>query len=247
MVLVTTPTGLLAAKKSLKALKLMVVDEADLLFSFGYEKEVRNICAAIPGKYQAIVVSATLNAAVEKLKGLMLHKPVVLELKEEDDVGGKLAHFYLQVTGKDKYLVLFALLKLELVQRKVLIFVSSTNRAYGVKLFLDKFAIPAVVLNAELPHDSRENILQAFNQGLVDVLVATDARDEEEEAEEAEEEGADEEPDEAGVDEAKDAENEDDDEEDQEDGEDEGDQGEEDGEDEDDDEDEEDDGEDEAA
>merc|ERR1719183_33847 len=212
MVLVTTPTGLLAAKKSLKALKLMVVDEADLLFSFGYEKEVRNICAAIPGKYQAIVLSATLNAEVEQLKGLMLHKPVVLELKEEDDVGGKLAHFYLQVTGKDKYLVLFALLKLELVQRKVLIFVSSTNRAYGVKLFLDKFAIPAVVLNAELPHDSRENILQAFNQGLVDVLIATDARDEEDEAEEADEDGEREaaDDDKADVDETEDAENEDD-------------------------------------
>merc|ERR1719426_246196 len=115
----------------------------------------------------------------------MLHKPVVLHLDDAEETGGKLAHFYLQSTAEDKYLVLFALLKLDLVQRKVLMFVSSVNRAYAVKLFLEKFAIAAAVLNAELPHATRENILQAFNQGLVDILIATDAVDEEDDEDEA--------------------------------------------------------------
>jgi len=179
--LVTTPSSLLALTKQRhgsmrplsETLRIFVVDEADLMFSFGYEEDVKSLCAVMPSTYQAILVSATLSEEVEQLKGLMLHKPVVLKL-EEPRVTGKLSQFYLVCHNDDKYLILYTLLKLELVQGKTLMFVGSIDAAYKMKIFLERFSINSAVLNAELPHASRQNIIQAFNQGVVSLLIATD-------------------------------------------------------------------------
>lgn len=52
------------------------------------------------------------------------------------------------------------LLKLGLVQRKVLLFISSINEGYRLRLFLEAFGIKSAVLNSELPLNSRHHILQ---------------------------------------------------------------------------------------
>ena len=42
--------------------------EADLMFSFGYEADMRALCSLLPSKYQAMLFSATLSEEVEQLK-----------------------------------------------------------------------------------------------------------------------------------------------------------------------------------
>merc|ERR1712087_587017 len=71
--------------------------------------------------------------------------------------------------------VLYTLLKLQLVQGKILMFVRNIDQAYRMKIFLERFSINSAVLNAELPHATRQNIIQAFNQSLVELLIATDS------------------------------------------------------------------------
>jgi len=205
-ILVTTPSSFLAMVKErqgalrplAETLKVLVVDEADLMFSFGYEEDMRALCAMMPATYQAVLVSATLSEEVEQLKGLMLHKPVVLKL-EEPRVTGKLSQFYFVCHKTDKYLILYTLLKLKLVSGKTLIFVKSIEAAYKMKILFERFSINSAVLNAELPHASRQNIIQSFNQSLVELLIATDdgfgddgADDEDMDDEEGEEEDAEE-------------------------------------------------------
>lgn len=56
---------------------------------------------------------------------------------------------------EDKFLLLYALLKLALIRGKALLFVNSLERSYRLRLFLEQFSIPACVLNGELPLRSR--------------------------------------------------------------------------------------------
>jgi ATP-dependent RNA helicase DDX56/DBP9 len=121
-----------------------------------------------------MLFSATLSAEVEQLKGLMLHKPVVLKL-EEPRVTGKLAQFYLRCHKDDKSLILYTLLKLQLISGKTLMFVKSVEAAYRMRMLLERFSINSAVLHAELPHNTRQDIIQAFNQSLVELLIATDS------------------------------------------------------------------------
>jgi len=180
-ILVTTPSSLLSlcqerrrTMRPLKeTLKILVIDEADVMFSFGYEEDMRALCMLLPSTYQAVMTSATLSEEVEQLKGLMLHKPVLLKL-EEPRVTGKLSQFYYVCHKMDKYLILYTLLKLQLVQGKTLIFVDSIQDAYRLKILFERFSMNSAVLNADLPHASRQNIIQSFNQSLVELLIATD-------------------------------------------------------------------------
>jgi len=55
---------------------------------------------------------------------------------------------------------ILALLKFELIQKKVLIFVNSIDAAFRLRLFLEKFGIRSAVLNAELPQNSRLHIIE---------------------------------------------------------------------------------------
>jgi ATP-dependent RNA helicase DDX56/DBP9 len=63
---------------------------------------------------------------------------------------------------------------LGLLKGKGLFFVNSTNGGYRLKLFLEQFHIRSAVLNAELPLRSRLNIIEQFNIGNFEYLIATD-------------------------------------------------------------------------
>ena len=75
---------------------------------------------------------------------------------------------------KDKYLILYVFLKLGLLKGKGLFFVNSIDGGYRLKLFLEQFHIRSAVLNAELPLKSRLNIIEHYNVGNFDYLIATD-------------------------------------------------------------------------
>ncbi|RLN31879.1 hypothetical protein BBI17_000479 [Phytophthora kernoviae] len=199
-VLVATPGRLVAhleaGNLTLKdSVQTVVIDEADLVLSFGYGEDVRTIFNALPKACQTFCMSATLSPELEKLKKSVLHNPAVVKL-EEGATDGKLQQFYLPVKESDKDLLLYALLRLGVVHGKVIFFVNSTDAAYRLKLFFEQFVIKSAVLNAKLPHNSRQHIIEEFNRGLFDYLIATDDsvdRDVEEEEEEDEEEDEDEE------------------------------------------------------
>jgi len=124
-------------------------------------------------------MSATLSPELNSLKRVVLHSPAILKLEEEDErkagkKEGQLSQFYLNLPKKDKNLVVYVFLKLGLLKGKGLFFVNTTDAGYRLKLFLEQFHIRSAVLNAELPLRSRLNIIEQYNAGNFDYLIATD-------------------------------------------------------------------------
>ena len=119
-VIISTPAGLLRYVKNgtltLKnSVESLVVDEADLVLSFGYAKDVSEITKALPKIFQGFLMSATLTPDVDSLRKVVLHSPAILKLEEDEDAGKrerrKLLQFYLSVPKTDKQLVLYVFLK----------------------------------------------------------------------------------------------------------------------------------------
>ncbi|KAL0699085.1 hypothetical protein Bca4012_055207 [Brassica carinata] len=163
-ILVTTPAcipkcfadGVLDPAAISDSLEILVLDEADLLLSYGYEDNLRSVTSIVPRRCQCLLMSATTSSDVEKLKKLILHNPVVLTLQEgadkEESVPSNVQQFWISCSAQDKLLHILALLKLE----------------------VEKFGIKTAILNGELPQNSRLHILEQFNAGLFDYLIATD-------------------------------------------------------------------------
>ena len=186
-------------------LDVVVLDEADLLLSFGYAEDIKRVMRAVKRGTQVMMLSATMSAEIEALRDVVAHKPVVVDVEEDardgDDgaggdasAGGKsgpdIEHYCLRVPKSiDRLLYAMALLRLGLCKKKVLVFVSSADVAVRLRLFLHKFGVPTCALHGELPANSRTHILQEFNRGVYDFMVAAadDANmketDEEEETE----------------------------------------------------------------
>ena len=106
------------------SLSVLVVDEADLIFSFGFEADLRLILARLPPIYQAVLTSATLTQDVTKLKKLVLNNPVVLRLTEPQlPDSDQLAQYVIKLEEEEKFVLIYALFKLELIRGKTLVFV----------------------------------------------------------------------------------------------------------------------------
>ncbi|KAI5653266.1 hypothetical protein M9H77_30453 [Catharanthus roseus] len=186
-ILVSTPaciqtclsSGILQPKAVQDSLSMLVLDEADLLLTHGYEDDLKALTTHVPRCCQCLLMSATSSADVERLKKLILHNPYILTLPEVGDVKDDIIpknvqQFYISCSSHDKLVHILALLKLELVQKKVLTFTNAIDTSFKLKLFLEQFGIKCAVLNAELPQNSRLHILEEFNAGLFDYLIATD-------------------------------------------------------------------------
>jgi len=185
-IVVATPAGLVTHVRSgrldlKRSVEMLVVDEADLILSFGYADDVTEIMKSLPKTCQGFLMSATISPELDQLKQVILHSPAVLKLEGEDEdltanrnKEGELLQFYLDLPSKDRFLVLYVFLKLGLLKGKGLFFVNTIDGGYRLKLFLEQFHIRSAVLNAELPLKSRLNIIEHFNVGNFDYLIATD-------------------------------------------------------------------------
>lgn len=181
-IVVATPSRALAHLKAnnmrLKDdLAVMVVDEADLIFSFGYEDEIKELLGYLPKIYQAALASATLSDDVLSLKKIVLRNPVTLKLEEPELApSSQLQHYHLFAEEDDKAAILYALLKLNLVRGKSIIFVRTVDRCYKLKLYLEQFKISSCVLNSELPAAVRCLSVDQFNRGRYQIIIASDEK-----------------------------------------------------------------------
>ncbi|KAL1427127.1 hypothetical protein MTO96_017732 [Rhipicephalus appendiculatus] len=145
---VGTPSRILAHLKAghltLK-LEMLVIDEADLVLSFGHEQDLNELLTRLPNK-------------------------------KESRTSNGLAQYVIRCEEDDKFALLCALFKLRLIVGKTLIFVTTVDRCFVVKLFLEQFGIRCCVLNSELPLASRALILNQFNEGRYEIMVASDEK-----------------------------------------------------------------------
>ena len=122
-----------------------------------------------------MLTSATLSEDVTRLKKLVLNNPVVLKLSEPQlPDSSQLTQYVIKLEEEEKFVLIYALFKLELIRGKSLMFVSSVDRyvpkrlssnfypifanmyrCYKMKLYLEQFNIPCCVLNSELPVATR--------------------------------------------------------------------------------------------
>ena len=111
--------GSLNARLLATRLHTLVLDEADLLMSYGHEDDVAALAPIVPRTCQNILMSATDNEEMQRLTQVVLHTPETLDLRA---LGGgarggpAITHHAVACAEDDRLLVLMALLKLGIVR-----------------------------------------------------------------------------------------------------------------------------------
>lgn len=181
-VVVATPSRALASMQAgdlvvRDSLQSLVIDETDLVLSYGYGTDVKTILQEgfLSRSHQTFLMSATLDDDTEALRELMLKDPVVLRPENDTSLAENLSQYYVETSEDEKFLLVYVMLKLRLIRGKCLLFVNDIDRCYRLKLFLEQFGLRTCVLNEELPVNSRFHIVEEFNKGKYDYIIATDA------------------------------------------------------------------------
>jgi len=156
----------------LDAVEITVLDEADHMADLGFLPGVTRIMAATPADGQRMLFSATLDNGVDKLVTRFLHDPRHHSVDEASTPVAQMEHHVFTTADTAS--------KQRLVEtlasgggRRVL-FLRTKHRAKKLARDLTARGIPAVDLQGNLSQAARERNLQAFADGAVRVLVATD-------------------------------------------------------------------------
>ena len=159
-----------------QSLKYLVIDEADLVLSYGYEEDLNKLSQILPIKQslQTWLMSATLSKEVDEMKNTFCRDMAILKLNDDISESNQLKQYYIKCGEQEKFLLAYVIFKLKLVQGKTIIFVNDIDRGYRLKLFFEQFGIKCCILNSELPISSRLHILQQFNDNVYNLVIATD-------------------------------------------------------------------------
>lgn len=93
-VLVATPAQLLAhlaagaAPDALDRVHTLVIDEADLLLSYGYGDDMAAVGRLLPRSVHTMLLSATLTPDLDAISSLFLHNPATVDCSADDTGGG---------------------------------------------------------------------------------------------------------------------------------------------------------------
>ena len=175
-ILIATPGRLLDLQKSnaveLSKVETLVLDEADKMLNLGFQKEMQEIFDLLPSKRQNMLFSATLSDQLSGINRVLLSNPVVIEIKDQDEIELiNLSGYF--VSDKRKGPLLRHLIN-EQDGKQFLVFTSSRYKADTVAEKLNKNGIQAISIHGKKSQFVRLDALNDFKSGKLQVLVATD-------------------------------------------------------------------------
>ena len=178
-ILVGTPGRLIDYLKqrvySLRAVEVLVIDEADRLFDMGFIADLRFLLRRLPpyDKRQSMLFSATLSYAVMELAYEHMNDPVKIEVRPEQITAENVEHVLYHVGREDKLPLLLGLFRRERPTR-TLIFVNTKRAGEWLAQRLTENGCPARAITGDLDQRIRLRLVRDFRSGELPILVATD-------------------------------------------------------------------------
>ncbi len=154
-------------------LKILVLDEADLMLDLGFINDIRDLIRKIPRKRQNLFFSATINKELKKLAYSIVKNPIHIQISPDNSVAKNIDHGVAYIEMDDKRYFLASFIKKN-ITAKILIFVRTKIRAERVKLAMDRLKIDTITLHGDKLQEDREKAMHAFNDGINKILIATD-------------------------------------------------------------------------
>jgi ATP-dependent RNA helicase RhlB len=160
---------------SLKAVEMLVIDEADRMFDMGFIDDIRYMLRRMPppGERQTMLFSATFPQRVKELAYEHMHEAVEMAINPERITAERITET-LYLVGNDEKLSLLVGVLRGIIGGKTMVFVNTKRTGEDLEFWLAANGLEASFISGDVPQRKRLRLLDEFKSGQLPVLIATD-------------------------------------------------------------------------
>jgi ATP-dependent RNA helicase RhlE len=156
----------------LSHVEVLVLDEADRMCDMGFLPDIRRIIRQVPEKRQTLFFSATMPKDIRALADRILNDPETVQIGTIAPAQ-TVSHALYPVPEDRRKELLIAMLRRTSTGR-VLIFTRTKHRARSLAVYMKKQGYRAAALQGNMSQNQRQQAINGFRKGKIDMLVATD-------------------------------------------------------------------------
>lgn len=175
-IIIATPGRLIAllamGKINLDHLEHLVLDEADRMLDMGFYDDIVKIISYLPKERQTLLFSATMPPKIRTLATKILNQPAEINISIAKPAAGITQQAYV-VYDTQKGDVLKHILK-TVPWKSVIIFASTKETVKKLDQAFQRGNIPAKAFHSDLEQQEREEIMRAFKNKKINMLIGTD-------------------------------------------------------------------------
>ena len=160
-------------KINTKAIKMIVLDEADEMLSSGFKEQIYNIFQFIGNSVQIALFSATLPVEIQAITEKFMNDPIKILVKTESVTLEGIQQYYVAIDNDaQKYETLKDLFQVISVNQCI-IYCNSINRVTDLCEALTKDNFPVCCIHGDMEKGERLKVYDDFTKGAARVLIST--------------------------------------------------------------------------
>jgi len=158
---------------NLNKVEIVVLDEADRMLDMGFIDDIRKIMQMLPKPRQTLLFSATFAPPIRKLAKDFMNAPEIVEVAAQNTTSANVEQHIIAVDALKKRNLLERLI-VDLQMNQVIVFCKTKQSVDQVTRDLVRRNLAAQSIHGDKSQQSRLETLNAFKEGSLRVLVATD-------------------------------------------------------------------------
>lgn len=176
-ILIATPGRLLdhveQKNVNLSQVNILVLDEADRMLDMGFQPDLERITRLLPANRQGLLFSATFSNDIRKLARTLLNSPVEIEVAARNATADTVTQIAYELPSDRKRAAVVHLVKSRGFNQ-VIVFSNTKIGTARLARELIRDGIKAESIHGDKSQLDRMKALQAFKEGDLEVMVATD-------------------------------------------------------------------------
>lgn len=157
----------------LNRVKIVVLDEADRMLDMGFIEDIQYILSKVPVNRQTSLFSATIDQSVKNVCHRYLKNPEMKLVSKDEIALTQISQYYTVVNPHSKFESLCSILEENSIARAI-IFCRTRMQTSKVADRLRRDGYDAKALHAGFTQPQRDQVTNAFRNGRLRFLVATD-------------------------------------------------------------------------